>query len=214
MSISVDEINKALEWRYATKAYDATKQISDADWAVLEKAMHYAPASFGVQAHKAIVVKDPELRARLRDAAYGQKQVADASHFVVLAVKKEVGEADVDRYMERIVEVRSVERESLAQWEGMVRGKIEAMNAANEIVHWNARQAYISLGFLLEAAALLEIDATPMEGFDPAQFDEILGLTDYTSVVIAAVGYRNADEDWLAPLPKVRWKEEDFFDRR
>jgi len=78
---------------------------------------------------------------------------------------------------------------------------------------WNSRQAYIALGFLLETATLLGIDATPMEGFDAAQFNEILGLTDYSAVVVAAVGYRDAEKDWLVNLPKVRYRKQELIER-
>jgi len=214
MAISKEELSKALNWRYATKAYDSTKKVSDEDWQALKEAMLMAPSSYGLQAYKVVVVEDSGLRARLREAAYGQAQVTDASHFVVFAAKTELDAKDVARFIDRNAEVRGVDRESLAQLEGMVAGSVAAANASNRVTEWNARQAYVSLGFLLESAALLGIDASPMEGFDPAAFDRILELDGYTSVVIAALGYRNAESDWLAPLAKVRWKHEDFFDVR
>ena len=85
--------------------------------------------------------------------------------------------------------------------------------AGGTIETWNSRQAYIAMGFLLETAALLEIDATPMEGFDAAQFNEILGLDDYSAVAVCAVGYRSEEKDWLASLPKVRFSTEELIQR-
>ena len=214
MSEKTIQINEALDRRYATKAYKTDQKISAEDWATLERSLLLAPASYGLQAHKAIIVSDPELRAKLREASWGQPQVTDASHLVVLAVKKELSSKEVADFIDRIVEVRGTPRESLEQYEGMVNATVTRISEADLVTEWNARQAYISLGFFLETAALLGIDTTPMEGFDPAQFDEILGLDGYTAVVMAAAGYRDADNDWLASLPKVRWKEDDFFDRR
>ena len=213
MSISRDEIEKALEWRYATKAY-TDRKVSEEDWAILKRAIHYAPSSYGLQAYKVIVVEDPELRTRLREAAFGQPQVTDASHLLVFTVRKELSHDDTSRFIERNMEVRGAPREALAQLETMIDQVIGMQSSMNHVIDWNARQAYIALGFLLEAAALLHIDASPMEGFVPQQFDEILGLTDHTTVVIAGVGYRNSENDWLAPLPKVRWREEDLFEVR
>lgn len=204
----------ALNWRYATKAYDKTKKISDADWATLEESLLLAPTSFGLQPFKFIVVTDPELREKLKGAAWGQPQVTDASHLVVFAHKKTLTDADVEHYFDRIVEVRGVSRESLNDYAGMVKGSAQRAVDGGYVEIWNSRQAYIALGFLLETAALLGIDASPMEGFDPAAFNEILGLTDYSAVVIAAVGYRDAANDWLAALPKVRFEKDELIERR
>lgn len=207
-----DHILKQLNWRYATKAYDSTKKISADDWAVLEEAMVGAPSSFGLQPFKFIVVNDSEVRTKLRAAAWNQPQVTDASHLVVFAFKKNLTDADVDKFINHIAAVRGIDVSALADYSGMIKGSLAA-KTPEQIAVWNSRQAYIALGFLLEAAAILGIDATPMEGFDPAQFDEILGLsgTDYASVVIAAVGFRDAENDYLAPLKKVRFPKEELI---
>ena len=207
-----DHILKQLNWRYATKAYDSTKKISADDWAVLEEAMVGAPSSFGLQPYKFIVVADPEVRAKLRAAAWDQGQVTDASHLVVFAYKKNLTDGDVDRFIDHIAAVRGVDASALAEYSGMIKGSVAA-KTPEQVAVWNSRQAYIALGFLLKAAAMLGIDATPMEGFDPAQFDEILGLagSDYASVVVAAVGYRDEANDWLASLPKVRFSKEEMI---
>src|SRR5215203_1490170 len=202
-----------LNWRYATKAYDKTRKISDEDWKTLEQSVLLAPSSYGLQPYKALVVTDPEIREKLKPAAYGQPQITDASHLVVFAYKKNLTDADVERFVERIVEVRGQARESLADYENVMKGTAQRATAGGYIETWNSRQAYIALGFLLESAALLGIDATPMEGFDAAQFNEILGLEDYSAVVVAAVGYRNAEGDWLASLPKVRMPVNELIER-
>lgn len=208
-----EKILEKLKWRYATKVFDATRKISDADWEVLEASLALAPSSYGLQPYKFIVVDDPAVREKLRAAAWGQSQVTDASHLVVLAYKKVLTDADIEHYVERIVEVRGGSRESLADYEKLMKGSAKKALDEGYIETWNSRQAYIALGFLLETAALLGIDATPMEGFDQAQFNEILGLKDYSAVAICPLGYRNAESDWLASLPKVRFPKEELIVR-
>jgi nitroreductase len=144
-----------LKWRYATKAYDRTKKISDADWNVLEDALQLAPSSYGLQPYKFIVVNDPAVREKLKAAAYGQTQLTDASHLVVFAYKKTLSDADVDHYVDRIIEVRGGSRESLADYENTMKGTAQKAIDGGYIETWNSRQAYIALGFLLETAAVL-----------------------------------------------------------
>ena len=212
-SISNEEILEKLNWRYAVKTYDPTKKVSDADWKILEQSLTLAPSSFGLQPYKFVVVTDQSVKEKLKPAAWGQSQITDASHLVVITYKKVLTDADVEHFVDRIAEVRGAPRESLADYENVMKGSAKKAVDGGYIETWNSRQAYIALGFLLETAALLEIDATPMEGFDPAQFNEILGLTDYSAVVLAAVGYRDAEKDWLANLPKVRFPKEELIQR-
>ena len=210
-SISNEKILEKLNWRYAVKTYDPTKKVSDADWKILEQSLTLAPSSFGLQPYKFVVVTDQSVKEKLKPAAWGQSQITDASHLVVITYKKVLTDADVEHFVDRIAEVRGAPRESLADYENVMKGSAKKAVDGGYIETWNSRQAYIALGFLLETAALLEIDATPMEGFDPAQFNEILGLTDYSAVVLAAVGYRDVEKDWLANLPKVRFPKEELI---
>jgi nitroreductase len=211
--LTKETILEQLNWRYATKSYDKTKKISAADWETLEQALILAPSSFGIQPYKFLVITDPEIREKLKAAAYGQAPLTDASHLVVVAYKKTLSDADIEHYVERITEVRGQARETLADYENAMKGSAQRATAGGYIETWNSRQAYIALGFFLETAALLGIDATPMEGFDAAQFNEILGLEDYSAVVLAAVGYRDAESDWLANLPKVRMPVSELIER-
>lgn len=212
-SLNKEAILDKLNWRYATKSYDTARKVSDADWKLLEDALTLAPSSFGIQPYKFIVVTDPATREKLKPVAWGQSQITDSSHLVVVAYKKTLTDADIEHFVDRIVEVRGVPRETLNDYENIMKGSAKKAVDENYIETWNSRQAYIALGFLLETAALLEIDATPIEGFDAAQFNEILGLTDYSAVVLCAVGYRKAETDWLAPLPKVRFPKEELIQR-
>ncbi len=210
--VSKEVILESLNWRYATKSYDKTRKVSSEDWKALEEAIILAPSSFGLQPYKALVITDPELREKLKAAAYGQTPLTDASHLVVFAYKKTLTDADVEHFIERTAEVRGQTRESLADYEKVLKGSAKRAVDGGYVETWNSRQAYIALGFLLETAALLGIDATPMEGFDAARFNEILGLTDHSAVVVAAVGYRDAESDWLANLPKVRYRKEELIE--
>ncbi len=202
-----------LNWRYATKSYDATRKVSDADWEILEDALMLTPSSFGIQPYKFIVVTDQATKEKLKPAAWGQTQITDSSHLVIITYKKTLTDADIEHFVERIVEVRGTPRETLTDYENIMKNSAKQAVEGGYVETWNSRQAYIALGFLLETAALLEIDATPIEGFDAAQFNEILGLTDYSAVVVCAVGYRKAETDWLAPLPKVRFPKEELIRR-
>ncbi len=211
-TISQKELREQLNWRYAVKQYDRTRTVSEEDWNVLEDSVLLAPTSFGLQPFKLIVITDPAIKERLREAAYGQPQITDSSHLAVFAYKKLLTPDDLAKFIDRVAEVRKVERESLADYEQVINGSAKRAIDGGFIEAWNSRQAYIALGFLLETAAMLGIDATPMEGFDAAKFNEILGLEEYSAVVVAAIGYRS-NEDWLAPLPKVRARREDLVVR-
>lgn len=206
-----ENILQDLNWRYATKTYDASKKVSDADWAILEQSLILAPTSFGIQPYKFIVITDQALKEKLKPAAWGQTQITDSSHLVVIAHKKTLTDADIEHYVDRIVEVRGVPRETLTDYENIMKSSAKQAVDGGYVEVWNSRQAYIALGFLMETAALLKIDTTPMEGFNAAQFNEILGLTDYSAVVLCAVGYRDAEADWLANLPKVRFSKEELI---
>ncbi len=212
--ISNEAIIEQLNWRYAVKKYDASKKITDADWNVLEHSLILAPSSYGLQPYKFVVVTDENLKKELTPAAYGQTQIADCSHLVVITYKKVLTDADVAHFVDRIVEVRNMPREAMKDYEDTMKASARKAIDEGTIETWNSRQAYLALGFILETAALLGIDATPMEGFNPAEFNRILGLEDYSAVVLCALGYRDRENDWLANLPKVRFLKEELIDRR
>jgi len=198
-----------LNWRYATKEFDPNCKIRPEDWAVLEEALLLTPSSGGLQPWKFVVVTDPAVRARLLPVSYGQLQITDASHLVVFAAKQDFAEADVDAFIRRTAEVRGVSVESLAPFRAMLVGGI--VNSMDKPARnaWARNQAYIALGNLLTSAALIGVDACPMEGFDRAQYDEILGLKSqgFASAAVVALGYR-ASSDRHASAPKVRFPKE------
>lgn len=211
--ITGEKILVQLNWRYAVKSFDSTKKVSDEDWNTLEESLILAPSSYGLQPYKFIVVTDAAKKTELTPAAYGQTQIADCSHLVVVAYKKVLTDADVEHFVEHIQEVRRQPREALAEYEKTMKGTAKKAVDENYIETWNSRQAYLALGFLLETAALLAVDACPMEGFNPAEFNRILGLKDYSAVALCAIGYRNEEKDWLVKLPKVRFPKEELIER-
>ncbi|BDU69527.1 NAD(P)H-dependent oxidoreductase [Geothrix oryzae] len=214
-TISGESLLQQLNWRYATKKFDPTKPISPADWATLEASLILTPSSYGLQPWKFIVVTDPALKAKLRPASWNQSQVEDCSHLVVLTAKQDITEADVDRFVARIAEVRGVTPESLAGYKGYMMGDL-VKGPRHAIIHeWAARQTYIALGNLMTSAALLGVDACPFEGIEPAKYDEILGLkgTGYTTISACPLGYRAADDKY-ANTPKVRFEAKDVIEHR
>lgn len=203
------QLIERLNWRYATKQYDPAKKISAQDWATLEEALVLTPSGMGLQPWNFIVVVDPEVRAELLLASYGQPQIVDASHLVVFATKTAYNEADLDAYLRQMARVRNVTPESLDGLRTMaLRSVVHGMNET-ERRNWATNQTYIALGNLVTSAALLGIDATPMEGFEKARYSEILGLKarGLSASVIATLGYRKATDKY-ATLPKVRLPRE------
>lgn len=210
--LSPEQLIQQLQWRYATKQFDPSQKIPEPIWDALEKSLVLAPSSFGLQPWKFFVVRNPQLRQQLLEFSFGQRQVVDASHLVVLAIKKAVNADDVDRYMQRTSEVRQVAVESLTGFANIIKTFLEhPQDPKFEINDWAARQVYIALGQLMTSAAVLGIDTCPMEGFIPAKYDEVSGLTatEYSSVVVCPAGYRHP-EDKYAHLPKVRFKQADI----
>lgn len=202
------QIIDALNWRYATKAYDTSKKLSDDQVNNLIESIRLTPSSFGLPVYKVIHVKDDETREKLKAVAWGQTQITDASELIVFAVKTNLGETDVDEFMNEVSKVRNIPVEGLVDYAGMIKGSLAGRDEEAKI-NWATKQAYIGLGVLLSAAALDHIDSSPMEGFDSAQFDEILGLKELNlkSVVICALGYRS-ENDTYAGLAKVRVNKE------
>ncbi len=211
-SINRTQLLEQLNWRYATKQFDPNRKINAQDWATLEDALQLTPSSGGLQPWKFVVVTDPAVRERLRAASYGQAQITDASHLVVFASKKNFNEANVDAHINRVARAQGISPEALAPLRGMlVGGIVQAMDEKSRDA-WARNQVYIALGNLLTSAALLGIDACPMEGFDRAQYDQILGLSaqGLATAVIATVGYR-LPGDKYAQAPKVRFPKNEVF---
>jgi nitroreductase len=211
--VSNETLLRQLEWRYAVKKFDPTRKISRADWATLERALVLSPSSFGLQPWKFFVIESPEVRAKLPAISWGQTQPVEASHFVVLAHRKDLSSDDIERYIDRIAQVREVSRDSLDGFRTVLLNTQKSSTEQGTINTWTSRQVYITLGNLLTSAAALGIDACPMEGFEADKYDELLGLgaRGYKALCAVALGFR-AEDDKYAELPKVRFAHEDVIE--
>lgn len=205
-TITADTLLGALNWRYATKRFDLAKKIPAETWAVLEQTLVLTPSAFGLEPWQFIVVQDPALRAQLCAASWGQTQPIECSHFVVFALRKNLGMDQVERHFDRLVEVRGGQKSQLQGLHDVVMTSVEQARSGGFLDVWQGRQLYIALGQFLTAAALLGVDACPMEGLEPARYDEILNLAPQglTTLCACAAGYRSP-VDKTAALPKVRF---------
>ena len=203
-----------LKWRYAVKKFDPARKIAGEDWHALEHTLVLTPSSYGMQPWRFVVVNSPALREQLLPASYGQRQVVDASHMLVFAIKTKVGEQEIHKHVTRTAEVRGVPHDSLAKFKDMLNKSLGSDHHQAKIDHWATNQVYIALGNFMTAAAVLGIDTCPMEGIQPAKYDEILGLKEhgYATVVACPAGYRAADDKY-ANIAKVRFKHEDVITR-
>ncbi|RTY66640.1 NAD(P)H-dependent oxidoreductase [Flavobacterium sp. GSP27] len=198
-------------WRYATKKFDATKKISNEDLNILKEAIRLSSSSYGLQPYKVIIVENPELRAKIRPSAWGQSQIVEASHLIIFANEINFGTTGIDNYFKNTSETRQIPLESMKGYQELVIKNITSLSEEMRNI-WTAKQTYLALGNLLNAAAELKIDATPMEGFVPAEVNEILGLDKLglNATLIATIGYRH-EEDATQHNKKVRKSNEELF---
>lgn len=210
--ISPATLRQRLDWRYAVKQFDPERRIDGNTWNSLMEALRLSPSSGGLQPWKFVVVSDPAVRERLVPASFGQVQVREASHLVVFAAKKNFGETEVDAHIRKTAAVRGVTVEALDGLRGMLLAGIVTPKDTAAREAWAARQTYLALGVLVAAAAVMGVDAAPMEGFSPEQYDTILNLGEkgLTATVICAVGYRSP-ADKYAKSPKVRFDRAETF---
>ena len=203
-TVTPEQLVERLNWRYATKRFDPSFHLAPEVWQALERTLVLAPSSFGLQPWHFVVVTDPALKARLRSASWDQPQIVEASHLVVFAHRKGYGAADLEQHLARVARVRGVPRESLTPYEKVVLGFLA--RPGFDVDEWTRRQTYLAVGSLLTSAALLGIDACPLEGIDPSRYDQTLGLDarGFATVCAVALG-RRSPEDKYAALAKVRF---------
>ena len=214
MSLSPEQTLDALKWRYATKQFDAERKIAEETWKALEESLVLTPSSFGLQPWKFIVVEDEGLRESLLAESWQQAQVTDASHFVVLTCRTDMTLADIERWIECSAKAQGKTPEDLEGLKGMIAG-FASHQSLEQRLEWNTRQSYIALGQLMAVAAVMGIDACPMEGINPKAYNSILNLEDtgYTTVVACALGYRD-EGDKYATTPKARFDLEEVIERK
>lgn len=207
-------LRDAMEWRYAVKKMDASKPVSEDDVTALLEAIKLAPTSSGSQPFKVLVVTNDDLRAKIRAASFDQSQVTDSSHLLVFAAWDNYTDARIDDVVDFHADRRPGTREMLEGYYDNLKKMYLPRKAETNFEH-AARQAYIALGFAMLSAAQMQIDTTPMEGFDAAAVDDILGLGEHNlrSICFLAIGTRDAENDWLAPMAKVRKDDDVLFDR-
>lgn len=210
-TLSPADLIATLNWRYATKQFDPSRKIEPEVWETLEQALVLSPSSYGLQPWQFFVVTDPALKTALREHSWNQSQVTDCSHHVVFAIRETIDEAYVDKFLAATAGTRGMPVESLGFYKDMIRVDILEGPRSKWVAEWAARQVYIALGNFMTCAALLGVDTCPMEGMDPAKYDEILGLParGFRTVVACPAGYR-LDSDKYASLPKVRFPKSDL----
>jgi nitroreductase len=197
-------IIEKLNWRYATKKFDTAQQLSDSQMDTLKEAFNLTALSYGLQTLKMVVISDKELREKLVPVSYGQRQVADASHLLVLCIQNEINTNDIDEHFDTVKSIRNTPDEVLDPFKAELKSTIETMPETKKS-DWATKQAYIALGNLMTVCAVEEIDSCPMEGFIPEELDKVLKLGQYglKSVLLLPVGFR-AEDDMFASLKKVR----------
>lgn len=204
------DIISALNWRHAAKALTGATVPQEKIDVILES-IRLSASSMGLQPYKVLVITDKQLLEKIQPIAMNQGQISKASHLIVFAAWERVTEAHVDAFIKNIAATRNVEESSLEQMR--VYGMNMVDQSQEDSFKWTARQTYIALGTALVAAASVQVDSTPMEGFYNDQLDDLLGLKELglKSVAILPLGYRDEEKDWLAPLKKVRTPKEELF---
>lgn len=198
------DILESLQWRYATKKFDSGHTLTSEQLHILKESFNLTATSFGLQPIKLIVIENKELREQLVPHAFGQRQIADASHLLVICIQKESSVEDVENYFKLVKDIRNTPDEILAPFKEYLTNTI-SKTGQNELQQAAKHQAYIALGNLLAVCATQKIDSCPMEGFVPTKFDELLNLDSLNlqSALLLPVGKR-ADDDYMADLKKVR----------
>lgn len=199
-----------LNWRYATKKMNGTAVPQEKVDIILEAA-RLAPSSSGLQPFEIIVISNKELLEKIKPVANGQTQITDCSHLLVFAAWDTYTEDRINGVFKRNNAERGLPDSATDGYRTMLNGSYPSRPAEVNYTH-AAKQAYIALGVAMVAAAELKVDATPMEGFDAKALDEVLNLKEkgLRSAVILPLGYRDAENDWLVKLKKVRTPKDKF----
>ncbi|MCH7410070.1 NAD(P)H-dependent oxidoreductase [Belliella sp. DSM 111904] len=207
----MNDIIHNLEWRYATKRMNGQKVSEDKLKTILDS-ISLTATSNGLQPFTVFVIEDEALRKKLSEKAVKQPQVNEGSHLIVFAAWKSITTEQIDTYFEMVYEERNMEKGALDQYANALKNNF-TKQSEEEFFSWSSKQAYIALGTALVAAAELRIDSTPMEGFDAAEVDKVLGLTDkgMSAATLLTLGYRDEAKDHLANAKKVRRPHDELF---
>ena len=199
-----EEIIKALNWRYAVKVFNPEKNVSEDDLHTILESARLSPSANGSEMWKFIVVQNKEIRQKLREAGDNQPKITEASHLIVLAYRTDIEASLAKERVDRTAKIQNQDPKDLEGLKTSLEKTVARKAKDGTLEAWVAHQAYIPLGIMLETAALLHIDAGPMEGFTPEKVDEVLGLKEKNlrSITMLALGYRG--EDPASARPKVR----------
>ncbi|WP_090410186.1 NAD(P)H-dependent oxidoreductase [Myroides phaeus] len=206
------ELLNSLQWRYATKRYNSEVKLSDEVVMQIVETARMAPTSSGLQPFEMILIKNQELKEKLVPVAMNQVQVKECSHLLVFAAWDTYTEARIDSVFDNMETIREMAKGEMNDYKNSLKTHFGSLTEEQQFQH-AARQAYIAFGLAIGAAAELKVDASPMEGFHNDQMDEVLGLTakGLKSVTILALGERDHENDWLAPMKKVRFSLESIL---
>lgn len=205
----MNKIIENLNWRYATKIFDKNKKINKEDLETILESFRLTPSSFWLQPWKLIIVENPELREKLVEASWWQRQVAEASHLLVFTKYNDFWNKNVENYIENTIETRWWEKKDLDWFENMMKWFLKNLSPEQK-ANWEEKQVYIALWNLMTTCAIIWIDSCPMEWFVREKFDEILWLNEkwLSSVVLLPIGYRDEENDKYAKAKKVRYNKE------
>jgi nitroreductase len=198
-------------WRYATKKFDATKKISNEDLETLKEAIQLSASSYGLQPYKVLIIENPEIRTKLQPFSWGQSQIVEASHLFVFTNLIDIQNNHIDEYITNVATTRGMDVQDLKQYSDFMKSKLVPLPSEAKST-WTSKQTYLAMGNLLNAAAELKIDVTPIEGFEPEKYNEILGLDTLglNASLVASIGYRH-EEDATQHFPKVRKSINELF---
>ena len=203
-------IIEKLNWRYATKKFDSSYKLNESEIELVKSVIQLSPASYGLQPYKVLIVTNPEVREKLKEVSWNQPQITDSSALLVFVRNKIVDENEVDSFIENIVNTRGVQKQILEQYESMMKHAVSSQTDEQKGV-WVEKQVYLALGNLLTSLSVIGVDSCPMEGFDKSKYDEILGLTDKTTVVVCPIGKRDESDDYQH-YKKVRKSTNDLLE--
>lgn len=203
-------LTNALRWRYATKVFDPEKSVAEPIVEAILEAGNLTATSYGLQPYQFVVIRNQDIQEKLVTSSYGQRQVADASHVIVIAVRTNIDENYIREFVGMLENQRDLAPGRLDRYENVMVGAITGMTDEHRL-EWAIRQAYIALGTLLAACGSLQIDSCPMEGFVPSEYNDLLGLSEKKlhAAVVLPIGYR-APDDETQHLTKVRKHVDDM----
>jgi len=208
--IDKQAILDAFHFRHACKEFDPGRKIPAADFDLILETGRLSPSSFGYEPWQFVVIQDMALREKLLPVTWGaQKTLPTASHYMAILVRKEDMRYDSAYLVDFMRRVKGFNDEVIAKRTSVYRKFQESdfrlLDSERALFDWGCRQAYIALGNMMTAAAMIGVDSCPIEGFEQAPTERILaeaGVLDpakFGLAVMVAFGYRKNPQ-----TPKTR----------